>query len=126
MSFAALKSFMRRDPPPVRRPPMLELVAFLPDLPGAEPYEYPVVPDAYGDATPDIDAFVAWCVTDMHLDGFRNIKALWANWDAFARLQGYQRLTECQLSRLVPHSDRLEKWRDRKHGNTTRYRIVEP
>jgi hypothetical protein len=123
----ALRHFVRPPAPVRRQPPLMLVPPVCDDLPdGAEPYEFPAVPDVYGDRMPDLDAFADWWLGEMGGEGFRSIQTLRINYDAFARLHGYQPLTECQLSRLVPHSDRISKWRDRRNGNATRYRVVEP
>jgi hypothetical protein len=90
--------------------------------PDSEPFEWPVIPDEFGDRMPDIDAFVDWCI-EMDLLGFRSVSVLHANHDAFSRLTGRQQLSKRRLTRLVTLSDRIESWRDRRHDNATRYRI---
>ena len=102
-----------------RRPPSLALPP--PALPDdAEPFEWP---PAFGDRMPDLDAFVDWC-GDVGIDGFQSIKSLRIAHDEFALMTGRQHVTDLRMARLVTLSDRIEKWRDRRHGNATRYRII--
>ena len=87
---------------------------------GAEPFEWP---EDFGNRMPDIDAFVDWC-GDVGIDGFQSIRSLRIAHDEFALLTGRQHVPDRKISRLVALADRIEKWRDRRHGNATRYRII--
>jgi len=87
---------------------------------GAQPFEWP---PTFGDRMPDIDAFIDWC-GDVGIDGFQSIRSLRIAHDEFALMTGRQHVTDLKMARLVTLSDRIEKWRDRRHGNATRYRII--
>lgn len=81
----------------------------------------------FGNSSANLDLFADWCAQYDDLQDFSSIRMLKAAHDEYACLHGRQELSEWHLSRLIKHSRKVEKYRNRSDGNidrVTRYRLV--